>query len=68
MSGRDLANRLREHWPALPVAYVSGYPEDRLRSAEGELPFLAKPYARQDLLAFVERCLTTPATAGHDTA
>jgi CheY-like chemotaxis protein len=58
MNGRDLADRLREVWPSLPVAYVSGYPQDRLRTADGELPFLTKPYTRDQLLTLVERCLT----------
>ena len=68
MSGRDLADRLRERWPSLPVAYVSGYPQDRLRTADGELPFLTKPYSRQDLLALVESCLTPTPSGPHDSA
>lgn len=68
MSGRDLAERLRERWPAMPVAYVSGYPQDRLRTADGELPFLPKPYSRQQLLALVETCLTAAGAPRHDSA
>ncbi|MCU0623157.1 MAG: PAS domain S-box protein [Gemmatimonadaceae bacterium] len=68
MSGRDLAERLRERWPSLPVAYVSGYPQDRLRTADGELPFLPKPYSRQQLLELVEACLTPSPAPGHDSA
>jgi two-component system, cell cycle sensor histidine kinase and response regulator CckA len=63
MNGRELAGHLRERWPHVPVAFVSGYPQDRLRTTDGELPFLTKPYSRRQLLDLVERCLTeAPAT------
>jgi len=53
MSGTELAHKLREHSPGLPVLYISGYTEDATVAASALLPrtaFLLKPYKREALL------------------
>jgi CheY-like chemotaxis protein len=60
MSGRQLAERLREDRPDLPVLYMSGYTEDQvilqgLRLAE--VDFVAKPFTLQDLVNAVGEVL-----------
>jgi CheY-like chemotaxis protein len=59
MSGRVLGTTLRERWPALPVLYVSGFPD-----AEGDegmmpagAPFLKKPFSPETLTARVRAML-----------
>ncbi len=45
-SGAELAGRLRERWPDLPVVLTSGYAEDEAvpsHAAGGPLRFLPKP-------------------------
>jgi PAS domain S-box-containing protein len=52
MSGIDLANRVRERWPHLPVIFVSGYSEDSEALAEvvrAGGAFLGKPFSRVEL-------------------
>ncbi|WP_188898816.1 PAS domain-containing sensor histidine kinase [Caldovatus sediminis] len=59
MDGLELARRLRERFPGLPVVLVSGYAETTIGkdlAAEG-LHFLAKPYGPQDLVAAVRAAL-----------
>ena len=56
LSGRDVLQQLRTHWPDLPVLLSSGYVE------EHELPtgangFLAKPYRAGELLNAVRQVL-----------
>ena len=46
MRGPELATRLRETWPRLPVVLMSGYTEDEIvrhQAAIGEVRFLQKP-------------------------
>ncbi|MBL6454130.1 response regulator [Belnapia sp. T6] len=53
MDGVELARRLRQRWPSLPVVLLSGYAEAALAAdlaGEG-FRFLAKPYAPAELLA-----------------
>ena len=60
LHGRELAERLRETRPGLPVLYVSGYAADSaaieqaLRGGDG---FLAKPFAATDLAERVRQLL-----------
>ena len=60
LNGRELAERLRESRPGLPVLYVSGYAadsaaiEEALRGGDG---FLAKPFAATDLAQRVRQLL-----------
>ena len=60
MSGPELARRLRERWPALPVLYVSGYGgQDLLRRGidEADTYLLAKPFRLAELTAKVGEIL-----------
>jgi len=53
MSGTELAHKLREQWPALPILYISGYTEDATVAPTALAPktaFLRKPYKREALL------------------
>ena len=47
MTGTELAERIRRHWPGLPVVLVSGYTE--LPSEELGFPRLSKPYRQEEL-------------------
>ena len=49
MTGTDMALRLRERFPDLPVLIVSGYAE--VESLAGSLPHLTKPFRQEDLAA-----------------
>ena len=64
MNGRELAAKVREQLPKLPVLLVSGYMDDPEIQA-GSLPantrFLAKPFSLPSLLEAVEALL--PETA-----
>jgi signal transduction histidine kinase len=50
MTGFELAERLRERMPALPVLFTSGVPEEGVR-------FLAKPYTAQTLTRKIREAL-----------
>ena len=58
MNGYELAKRLREREPMLPIVLTSGYP-DRITAEPEPLDpptqFLAKPYTPEDLLDAVRR-------------
>lgn len=58
MTGTDMALRLRERMPNLPVLIVSGYAE--VESLAGSLPHLTKPFRQEDLAASL-RALNTGA-------
>ncbi len=49
MTGTDMALRLRERIPDLPVLIVSGYAE--VESLAGSLPHLTKPFRQEELAA-----------------
>jgi PAS domain S-box-containing protein len=54
MTGTELARRLRELYPMLPVILATGYAE--LAAGDGPaLPRLSKPYSQQALAATIER-------------
>ena len=58
MGGVELARRLHERWPQLPILVVSGYdPDDRPDSAA--LPRLDKPYTSGELLARIGELLAS---------
>jgi len=48
MNGTELARRIRENWPELPVVLVTGY-ADLPNGSDPRLPRLAKPYRQQEL-------------------
>ena len=52
ITGFDIARTVRERWPGTRMLLTSGYPDDLLRSEDGELQdlrILRKPYSRADL-------------------
>jgi two-component system cell cycle sensor histidine kinase/response regulator CckA len=67
MSGRRLADLLRQRRPDLPVLYMSGYSNGLLGTTnvlDHDIAFIEKPFARDDLLRKVHEVLTAagPAT------
>ncbi|XVU29849.1 ATP-binding protein [Actinoplanes sp. CA-054009] len=61
MSGPRLAELIHEHHPDLPVVYMSGYSNGLLgetRVLDPDIPFVEKPFTRQDLLHKVHDALT----------
>jgi signal transduction histidine kinase len=50
MSGSELARRIKQIWPALPVILASGY-GDLPNDGDPGLPRLSKPYRQEDLVA-----------------
>jgi two-component system cell cycle sensor histidine kinase/response regulator CckA len=60
MSGQDLAAKLQEENPRLPVIFSSGYNQDSLERKEANGPgqtFLSKPYHPNDLAQAVRAAL-----------
>jgi CheY-like chemotaxis protein len=60
MSGRELAETLRDHQPDLKVLYISGYTDDEVvqRGISGrEVAFLRKPFASEELVRRVRGML-----------
>jgi signal transduction histidine kinase/ActR/RegA family two-component response regulator len=58
-SGGALASELRGTRPSLPVLFISGYPDDTVRSGvvDSEASFLAKPFAPGDLRLAVRKAV-----------
>jgi signal transduction histidine kinase len=52
MHGTELADRIDQNWPGLPVALVTGY-ADLLDAAGRERPRLSKPYRQEDLASLI---------------
>jgi PAS domain S-box-containing protein len=68
MSGPQLVDELRQTHPALPVLYVSGYPERSLellneRGQEGAWALLQKPFTPTQLAQEIRRRLDTRSAA-----
>ena len=64
MSGRQLADRLRERRPGLKVLFVSGYTDDavvRHGILEPGIAFLQKPFSPEALARKVREVLDKPA-------
>jgi CheY-like chemotaxis protein len=59
LSGTDLAVRLREERPKLPVLVVSGYAD--LESLSPAFPHLSKPFRQAELATALEKLTTVPA-------
>ena len=57
LSGMDLAFRLRERWPKLPVVLITGYAKQLEEAVSGGLRVLPKPTAPQDLLRELRRAM-----------
>ena len=58
-SGVQLGQRVLETWPSLPILYMSAYPAEVLREGlpTDEVPFLPKPYTRDEALEKVREAL-----------
>ncbi len=60
MSGPDLANRIAELYPELPVIFMSGYTEEMISEyaiKSGEVTLVEKPFTSQKLLTAVTDAL-----------
>jgi signal transduction histidine kinase/CheY-like chemotaxis protein len=60
MSGRELAGKLQEADPRLPVILTSGYSQDMIerdRELDGKIKFFPKPYQPAQLAQTVRECL-----------
>jgi FixJ family two-component response regulator len=63
MSGRQLAERLKERRPELKVLFVSGYTDDaiiRHGTLEPGIAFLQKPFSPESLARKVRGVLDSP--------
>jgi len=61
MSGIDLSYHIREQYPSIPVAIVSGDVSDLERSIIGraEVPFIKKPFHAESLFSAVKEAIQT---------
>jgi len=68
MSGKTLAERLKEAMPRMKVVYMSGYADDALSRhgvlSEGTM-FLSKPFSGGDLMRKVREALDSSHRSGH---
>jgi CheY-like chemotaxis protein len=53
MTGTELAHAVRQRFPAMRILIVSGYAEET--GIDPELPRLAKPFLKADLIAALAR-------------
>ena len=59
MNGRDLAQHLKTHYPALKVLFMSGYPDEgRLDQLDG-VEFIRKPFTPNELKTKISTMLKT---------
>jgi CheY-like chemotaxis protein len=63
LSGMDLAFRLRELWPQLPVVLVTGYAKQLEDAVSGGLRVLPKPTPPQELLRELRQAMAGVAPA-----
>jgi two-component system NtrC family sensor kinase len=61
LSGMDLAFRLRERWPQLPVVLITGYAKQLEEAVSGGLRVLPKPTSPQDMLQELRRAMAEAA-------
>ena len=61
LSGMDLAFRLRELWPRLPVVLITGYAKQLEDAVSGGLRVLPKPTPPQELLRVLRTGMAAPA-------
>ena len=65
--GVDLTESIREEWPDQRLLYMSGHPAEILAKhglKDLNVPFLAKPYTRAELLTKVKSALRHPGESG----
>jgi PAS domain S-box-containing protein len=59
MSGFELARRLRQRDPDVPIVFISGYPDEAILAGPSHaLAFLPKPFAPPELAKTIRRALT----------
>ena len=66
MDGVELANQIREGWPDQRILFTSGYAAQILAEHGLEtldVPFLAKPYTRDEALAKIKEALAARGSA-----
>ena len=63
LSGMDLAFRLRERWPRLPVVLITGYAKQLEDAVSGGLHVLPKPTPPQELLRVLRTGMTALAAS-----
>jgi two-component system NtrC family sensor kinase len=61
LSGMDLAFKLREQWPRLPVVLITGYAKQLEDAVAGGLRVLPKPTPPRELLRELRTCLAAAA-------
>ena len=64
MSGIDLQRELMHRRPALPIIFITAFPEERVREqlmAAGAIGVLSKPYDGDTLIACIEKALARTA-------
>jgi PAS domain S-box-containing protein len=64
MSGREVARRLTQRSPGLPVLYMSGYSDDAALRQDLDQPLLQKPFDVESLLRHVRLALAGQPAAG----
>jgi DNA-binding response OmpR family regulator len=59
MDGRELAGRLAEIQPGVPVLFMSGHPDEAAtrRLAEAGQPYLPKPFTAEELVSRIVETL-----------
>jgi CheY-like chemotaxis protein len=55
MNGFDLAQRVRDRWPSLPVLLATGYSDQAAKAIKEGFPLISKPYEPAALLLAIER-------------
>ena len=61
LSGMDLAFRLRERWPRLPVVLITGYAKQLEEAVSGGLRVLPKPTPPEEMLRELRRAMAEAA-------
>nr|WP_218845422.1 hybrid sensor histidine kinase/response regulator [Sphingomonas melonis] len=62
MNGIELASKLRDEQPGLPVVLTSGYSDVLARSGSSGFPILQKPYSAERLASALRQAMANPQT------
>ena len=63
LSGRELADRLKERWPGIKVLFMSGYTDDTMVHhgvLQKDVEFIQKPFSPAQLAIKVREMLAAP--------
>jgi DNA-binding NtrC family response regulator len=63
LSGRELADRLKERWPGIKVLFMSGYTDDTMVHhglLQKDVEFIQKPFSPTQLAIKVREMLAAP--------